>query len=54
VKGNEPEALIYEPLSNGAMRLVGVEFIAIAADWASNNPGGGAPSVEARAGIEPA
>lgn len=46
VKGNEPEALIYEPLSNGAMRLVGVEFIVIAADWASNNPGGGAPSVD--------
>ena len=26
---NEPEALIYEPMSNGAMRLVGVEFIAV-------------------------
>jgi hypothetical protein len=46
VKGNEPEALIYEPLSNGAMRLVGVEFIVIAADWANNNPGGGAPAVD--------
>jgi hypothetical protein len=27
-----PEALIYEPLPNGGLRLVGVEYIAIAAD----------------------
>jgi hypothetical protein len=43
---NEPEALIYEPLSNGALRLVGVEFIVLAADWASQNPGGGPPALE--------
>ena len=30
VNADEPEALIYEPLTNGALRLVGVEFIAIA------------------------
>src|SRR5262249_41444984 len=30
VDANEPEALIYEPLTNGALRLVGVEFIALA------------------------
>jgi len=46
VNGSEPELLIYEPLANGAMRLVGVEFIVIAADWASRNPGGGAPAVD--------
>ena len=46
VDGDEPESMIYEPLSNGAMRLVGVEFIVLAADWATNNPGGGAPSVD--------
>lgn len=46
VDGAEPEALIYEPLSSGAMRLVGVEFIVIAADWASKHPEGGAPSVD--------
>ncbi|HKE48541.1 MAG TPA: hypothetical protein VKB52_10790 [Rhodanobacteraceae bacterium] len=30
VDADEPEALIYEPLTNGALRLVGVEFIALA------------------------
>jgi len=40
----EPEALIYEPQADGSMRLVGVEFIEIAADWNSRNPQG-PPSV---------
>ena len=31
VNANEPEALIYEPQSGGGWRLVGVEFIALAA-----------------------
>lgn len=30
LNAEEPEALIYEPMPNGALRLVGVEFIAIA------------------------
>jgi hypothetical protein len=42
----EPEALIYEPLSNGALRLVGVEFIVYAAKWKEANPKGGAPSLD--------
>jgi hypothetical protein len=42
LNAEEPEALIYEPLSNGAMRLVGVEFIVIANTW----KGPGAPSLE--------
>jgi hypothetical protein len=46
IDGDEPEALIYEPLPNGAMRLVGVEFIVIAADWTSKHPEGGAPNVD--------
>jgi hypothetical protein len=29
----QPEALIYEPLANGAYRLVGVEFIVPAPSW---------------------
>ena len=40
----KPEALIYEPMANGAMRLVGVEFIVLASVWATNNPGGGVPA----------
>jgi hypothetical protein len=31
VNASEPEALIYEPMPSGELRLVGVEFIAIAA-----------------------
>ena len=46
LNASEPEALIYEPLPNGAMRLVGVEFIVIAADWARLRPEGGTPAVE--------
>src|SRR6202795_4332158 len=32
LSADQPEALIYEPLPGGAMRLVGVEFIEIAGD----------------------
>jgi len=46
LKAEEPEALIYEPMAKGAMRLVGVEFIVLASVWASNNPGGGVPALE--------
>jgi hypothetical protein len=35
----KPEALIYEPLPNGAFRLVGVEFIILASVWQTQNPG---------------
>ena len=40
LNASEPEALIYEPMPNGAMRLVGVEFIALASTVQS------APSLE--------
>lgn len=33
VELDKPEALIYEPQSDGAMRLVGVEYIVDAASW---------------------
>ena len=38
LRADQPEALIYEPQSNGRMRLVGVEFIVIAASWDTQNP----------------
>ncbi|HKE96398.1 MAG TPA: hypothetical protein VKB34_18970 [Povalibacter sp.] len=38
VNGEEPEALIYEPLGNGALRLVGVEFIVPVDSWTGANP----------------
>jgi hypothetical protein len=46
VNAEEPESLIYEPMPGGAYRLVGVEFIVLAAAWASQNPAGGTPSVD--------
>ena len=38
VDAETPEALIYEPLPNGAMRLVGVEIITFASDWINEVP----------------
>lgn len=43
---SQPEALIYEPMTNGAMRLVGVEFIVKASVWAMHNPPGAVPALE--------
>jgi hypothetical protein len=42
----QPEALIYEPMANGAMRLVGVEFIVLASVWETNNPSGSVPALD--------
>jgi len=33
----KPQALIYEPMADGAMRLVGVEFIILAQNWPPSN-----------------
>ena len=44
LNAEQPEALIYEPMTNGAMRLVGVEFIVLASVWEST------PSRRRRAG----
>ena len=38
----KPQALIYEPKADGAMRLVGVEFIVLAQNW----PSGSVPALE--------
>ena len=39
LRADEPQALIYEPVSGGAFRLVGVEFIVLASVW-QNQPDG--------------
>ena len=46
LNAEEPEALIYEPMTNGSMRLVGVEFIVLAGDWAKGHPNGPPPALE--------
>lgn len=42
----QPQALIYEPMAGGAMRLVGVEFIVLENVWAPNNPPNSVPALE--------
>ena len=37
IDASQPQALIYEPSANGAMRLVGVEFIVFADSWLQSN-----------------
>jgi hypothetical protein len=34
-----PAALIYEPMGDGSLRFVGVEYILMAAPWDTQNPG---------------
>src|ERR1700689_3390234 len=46
LNAEQPEALIYEPMANGAMRLVGVEFIVLGSVWAGNNPAGSVPALD--------
>ena len=41
----EPEALIYEPMANGSMRFVGVEYIVLADAWAKLHSSG-TPALE--------
>ena len=42
----QPQALIYEPMADGAMRLVGVEFIVLESVWAAKNSPGSVPALE--------
>ena len=46
LNASEPEALIYEPQPNGALRLVGVEFIVLADGWAALHPDGSTPALD--------
>jgi hypothetical protein len=40
-----PEIVIYEPLPNGRLRLIGADYLVFAADWHAKNPGGGTPQL---------
>jgi hypothetical protein len=46
LSADEPEALIYEPLLGGGLRLVGVEFIVLASAWVKQHPAAGPPALE--------
>jgi hypothetical protein len=42
----KPEALIYEPMANGALRLVGLEYIVFASTWQNQHPNGPTPALD--------
>lgn len=46
LSADQPQALIYEPLRGGALRLVGVEFIILASVWESKHPADGPPALD--------
>lgn len=46
LNAEQPEALIYEPMAGGAMRLVGVEFIVLESVWAANHAAGSVPALD--------
>ena len=35
----QPEIVIYEPMPNGRLRLIGADYLVFAADWDAANPG---------------
>jgi hypothetical protein len=41
-----PEIVLYEPLSNGRVRLTGADFLVFAADWEAKHPNQGPPELE--------
>jgi len=43
LSGDAPQFLIYEPMADGAMRLVGVEFLVTVSDWENKN--GAVPAI---------
>jgi hypothetical protein len=40
-----PEIVIYEPLPNGRLKLVGADYLVTKAAWEAANPGGGTPQI---------
>lgn len=42
----QPQALVYEPKSNGELRLVAAEFIVFESVWASQHAAGSVPALE--------
>lgn len=40
-----PQIIIYEPLPSGTLKLIGADFLVLAADWDKAHPGQGAPQL---------
>jgi hypothetical protein len=45
VDAAHPQIVIYEPMPDGHLRLIGADFLVIAADWDKAHPGQGAPQL---------
>jgi hypothetical protein len=46
LNAEEPTALIYEPMTSGALRFVGVEYIVLANLWQKGKPAGAVPALD--------
>lgn len=45
VDATRPQIVIYEPLPDGHLQLIGADFLVIASDWDKAHPGQGAPQL---------
>ena len=45
VDATHPQIIIYEPMPDGHLQLIGADFLVIAADWDKAHPGQGAPQL---------
>lgn len=45
VDATHPQIIIYEPMPNGHLQLIGADFLVIASDWDKAHPGQGAPQL---------
>ena len=45
IDARRPQIIIYEPQPNGKLKLIGADFLVLAADWDKAHPGQGAPQL---------
>jgi len=45
VDATRPQIIIYEPMPDGRLKLIGADFLVIASDWDKAHPGQGAPQL---------
>lgn len=45
IDATRPQIVIYEPMPDGSLQLIGADFLVIASDWDKVHPGQGAPQL---------
>ena len=45
IDATRPQIVIYEPMPDGHLKLIGADFLVIASDWDKAHPGQGAPQL---------